>query len=226
IVGYDENDVYLHTSPLCHIGGISSALAVLMVGGCHVMIPKFEAKTAVETIRKHNVSALITVPAIMSDLITSHRMGKYSETFTSVTKILNGGGGLSAELTKEAVRIFPRAKLISAYGMTEACSSITFLRLYDPTQGLGLLMGGGGSCVGKAAPHVELKVDSGGRILMRGPHAMSGYLGIQGSSSSAADRWIDTGDIGRIDGDGNLWLVGRAKGKIKSGGENIYPEEV
>jgi acyl-activating enzyme 14 len=62
--------VYLHTAPLCHIGGLSSAVAMLMVGGCHVLIPKFEPKSALEAIERHKVTSLITVPAIMADIIS------------------------------------------------------------------------------------------------------------------------------------------------------------
>lgn len=120
--------------------------------------------------------------------------------------------------------------------MTEACSSLTFMTLYDPTEELKLCdvkSSQGGICVGKPAPHVELKlrVDESsdtGRILMRGPHAMLKYWGQTPSSHSdrTLEGWLDTGDIGRIDEHGNLWLVGREKDRIKSGGENIYPEEV
>lgn len=131
----------------------------------------------------------------------------------------------------------------SFLGMTEACSSMTFMTLYDPTKEGGRpplhdverssLSSRGGVCVGKPAPHVELKLSveescDGGRILMRGPHTMLRYWGPHPSlsSNSTNDGWLDTGDIGHIDEQGNLWLVGRAKDKIKSGGENIYPEEV
>lgn len=62
--------VYLHTAPLCHIGGLSSAMAMLMVGACHVMMPKFEARASVEAIEQCHVTSLITVPAMMSDLIS------------------------------------------------------------------------------------------------------------------------------------------------------------
>lgn len=62
--------VYLHTAPLCHIGGLSSALAMLMVGGCHVLIPKFEARLALEAIDQHGVTSLITVPAMLSDMVS------------------------------------------------------------------------------------------------------------------------------------------------------------
>lgn len=61
--------VYLHTTPLCHIGGLSSCIAVLLAGGCHVFIPRFDAKKAVKAIEHNYVTALITVPAILSDLI-------------------------------------------------------------------------------------------------------------------------------------------------------------
>lgn len=121
--------------------------------------------------------------------------------------------------------------------MTETCSSLTFMTLYDlnvdqrkshtvdQTRGI---------CVGKPAPHVELKISADGtsdvgRILTRGPHVMLRYW--NGSVANAAAEsnigvWLDTGDIGSIDDYGNIWLVGRANGRIKSGGENIYPEEV
>lgn len=246
IVRYDEDDVYLHTAPLCHIGGISSALAVLMAGGCHVITPKFEASLAFEAIREHNVTSLITVPTMMADLVSFHSMKRRSESIESVSKILNGGGGLSVELIEEAVKIFPRATIMSAYGMTEACSSLTFMTLYDPKNEsrrcssqpscdaeIMNVSSRGGVCVGKPAPHVAIKLSveessDAGRILMRGPHTMLHYWGQSPSlrSNPANEGWLDTGDIGRIDHQGSLWLVGRAKDRIKSGGENIYPEEV
>lgn len=70
---YGFLQVYLHTAPLCHIGGISSALALLMAGGCHILLPKFEAKLAIESIEQHNVTSFITVPAMMSDVISFYR---------------------------------------------------------------------------------------------------------------------------------------------------------
>ncbi|KAG0500748.1 hypothetical protein HPP92_000820 [Vanilla planifolia] len=72
-VGYGEDDVYLHAAPLCHIGGISSCIATLMAGGCHVFVPKFDAELVSDTIEKQHVTALITVPAMMADLISFAR---------------------------------------------------------------------------------------------------------------------------------------------------------
>ncbi|KAM1032718.1 hypothetical protein ACFX2I_036269 [Malus domestica] len=257
IVGYGEDYVYLHAAPLCHIGGLSSALAMLMVGACHVLMPKFEAKSALESIELHSVTSLITVPAMMANLVSRfsahmslellffevHVPKSVGEKETwkgidSVKKVLNGGGGLSIELTKAAIKLFPKAKLLSAYGMTETCSSLTFMTLYEPTadtagQPLRMVQQGRGVYVGKPSPHVELKISVDGssrvgRILTRGQHVMLGYWhGSPPNASVSGDKvWFDAGDIGSTDDSGNVWLIGRANGRIKSGGENIYPEEI
>ncbi|KAF2286007.1 hypothetical protein GH714_009626 [Hevea brasiliensis] len=246
IVGYCENDVYLHTTPLCHIGGLSSAMAMLMVGACHVLIPKFEATLAVESIEQHRVTSLITVPAILGDLISTARAKETSKGSQTVEKILNGGGSLSVWLIKDTRKLFPRAKLLSAYGMTESCSSLTFITLNDPTietpsqllQTSSKIKSASGNqpqgvCVGKPAPHVELKVcidgsSQIGRILTRGPHVMLRYWDQNPlkAPNHINEVWLDTGDIGYIDNSCNLWLIGRTNNRIKSGGENVHPEEV
>nr|GFA39655.1 2-succinylbenzoate--CoA ligase, chloroplastic/peroxisomal [Tanacetum cinerariifolium] len=185
-IGYSEDDVYLHTAPLGHVGGLSSALAMLMVGACHVLMPKFEAKSALEAIEKYNVTSFITVPAIMSDIISLIRTKDARKELLMVTKILNGGGSLSDKLVKDATDIFSNASLYTAYGMTEGSSSLTFMTLHDPTKQSTtykkstLVKQQQGVCVGKPAPHVELKIsteDSShvGQILTRGPHLMIGY---------------------------------------------------
>lgn len=130
-------------------------------------------------------------------------------------------------------------------GMTEACSSLTFMTLHDPTQESFKVTYplvnqlNQGTFVGKPAPHIELmvKLDENssrvGKILTRGPHTMIGYWGHQlvqenvaTSESNSNEAWLDTGDIGAFDEFGNLWLIGRSSGRIKTGGENVYPEEV
>uniref|UniRef100_A0A2N9J765 AMP-dependent synthetase/ligase domain-containing protein n=1 Tax=Fagus sylvatica TaxID=28930 RepID=A0A2N9J765_FAGSY len=180
IVGYGEDDVYLHTAPLCHIGGLSSAMAMLMVGGCHVLIPKFEPKSALEVIDRHKVTSLISVPAIMADIISLIRQKETWKGKETVNKILNGGGGLSIELIKDATLFFPRAKILSAYG--------GYLSYF-------------------------LSPRYWGEIPAK-------------ATDFSNESWFDTGDVGSIDEHGNVWLIGRVNGKIKSGGENIYPEEV
>lgn len=132
-------------------------------------------------------------------------------------------------------------------GMTESCSSLTFMTLYNPTtetpsqllfQTSSKVKSASvnqpqGVCVGKPAPHIELKVCTDGsfqigRILTRGPHVMLRYWDQNPSTTlnHTNEVWLDTGDIGYIDDSGNLWLIGRTNNRIKSGGENVHPEEV
>lgn len=215
-------------------------MAILMAAGCHVLIPKFDAKSAFDAIREQRVTSFITVPTIMADLLSYARKMKILDCGMTVTKILNGGGGLSDDLINGASHLFPRAAVFSAYGMTEACSSLTFMalnkpQLQEPKDQLGT--NSQGVCVGKPAPHVEIRIgpddsndssSSVGNILTRGLHTMVGYWvnNTVDTSDSVRNGWLDTGDTGWMDKTGNLWLVGRQKGRIKSGGENVYPEEV
>jgi o-succinylbenzoate---CoA ligase len=95
-----------------------------------------------------------------------------------------------------------------------------------------------GTPVGKPAPYIEIcigidksisqNIPSIGKILTRGLHVMAGYWNGNGKicSGRIEKGWFDTGDIGWIDKNGALWLIGRANDRIKSGGENVYPEEV
>eukprot|EP00252_Welwitschia_mirabilis_P005707 TRINITY_DN1625_c0_g1_i10.p1 TRINITY_DN1625_c0_g1~~TRINITY_DN1625_c0_g1_i10.p1 ORF type:complete len:399 (+),score=82.19 TRINITY_DN1625_c0_g1_i10:762-1958(+) len=253
--------VYLHTLPLCHIGGISSALAFVMAGGCQVFLPKFHTVSVVEAIAKYSVSAAIFVPTMLSDIVTyckeRHYDGQTEPVFTTMKKILNGGGSLSLELLNSVTEIFPETKIFSAYGMTETCSSLTFMIAYDPTlknifqrtnqefsvesvhQGV-YEHKRSGICVGEVAPHVQIKVNKDhditlngeslkvGKILTKGPHVMQKYWNQEDATAKAftRDGWLDTSDLGWIDRDGKLWLLGRSKDMIKSGGENVYPSEV
>jgi acyl-activating enzyme 14 len=124
--------------------------------------------------------------------------------------------------------------------MTEACSSLTFMPINKPEFHETKNKSSNqceGVCVGKPAPHVEIQIGRNesnsssspmGKILTRGLHTMVGYWGnnMVDTPESVRNGWLDTGDTGWIDRTGNLWLMGRQKGRIKSGGENVYPEEV
>ena len=115
-----------------------------------------------------------------------------------------------------------------AYGMTETTSSVTFLDAEDPRLAHDAMF------AGNASRYVEVKTDSEGQLLVRGPALMRGYSDVPRSETFDDDGWFATGDLGRVEevdassGEtgARVWLYGRKKDIIKTGGENVSPEEV
>src|SRR5262249_38407852 len=127
------------------------------------------------------------------------------------------------------LKTFPNAWLADAYGLTETVSGDTFL---DPDHVFSKL-----GSVGRPVAHLAVKIrredgtdaapDELGEILLRGPKVFSGYWkDPEGTRNAFADGWFCTGDVGRIDADGYLYIEDRKKDMIVSGGENIASPEV
>ena len=282
VVGYNHHDTYLHAAPLFHIGGLSSAIAVLMAGGIHVFMGRFNAATSLDVIAQHQITSFIAVPAMMADLTAAaasaasslpEQAGSASPSrYPSVHRILMGAGGLSSQQVTKMQASFPQATVHSAYGMTEACSSMTFKLLVrpacngshpstgptrpyaDPPVASGVNVGApppgiemavlkspfkthfktadeassSGATPAKGANELEASSVGEGELLTRGPHVLMRYWGqpLETSQAMLPDGWMRTGDIGRVDADGSVWLKGRVRDVIRSGGETVFAVEV
>ena len=157
VVQYSAADTYLHMAPLFHIGGLSSAFAVLMAGGAHVLMPRYSPKTALQLIQQHIVTSLIAVPAMMQDLTAAaaaaavsasdgqqhqqqqkqqqhQQQQKQQPQLPSLQRVLVGAGGMPLRLQRAVAALFPHAILQTAYGMTEASSSVTFVSVQEQQQ--------------------------------------------------------------------------------------------
>jgi o-succinylbenzoate---CoA ligase len=155
LVGYNQDDVYLHTAPLFHVGGLSSVLAVLSVGATQVFPPKSGPAQTLALITSFSVTAFIAVPTILQDLVVESK----GASFPSVRKLLLGGGDISPTLFWQTRAVFPSASIVGAYGMTEACSSMTFLLLdRPPPTADGARVGFQGICIGQPPPGIEMDI--------------------------------------------------------------------
>jgi acyl-CoA synthetase (AMP-forming)/AMP-acid ligase II len=147
VVGYSEEDVFLHAAPLFHIGGISSALAVLMAGSRHVFLEKYSPALLFSSLSQHRATATIAVPAMLSDILAEadHQQGVAGARATGessadraqlqhMRRILIGAGAVEAGLVSRLKLLTPHATIYSAYGLTETASSITFRRVMEPEQ--------------------------------------------------------------------------------------------
>ena len=226
-LGYEEEDVGLLTLPLFHVTGLHSQLVALLACGATVVLQKeYDTKRVLESIARHRVTALFLVPAIYKLLTLREDAGRYD---LSSVRIAAYGGAPMAPETILAIRKILPARLHNCYGLTE-CSSLGTVLPADlaltRSDSVGLPVPGtaaevraeGGNVVPPGEP---------GELYLRGPHIVRGYFGAPEKTREAIrDGWLRTGDIARIDADGLVTILDRAKDMINRGGEKIYSLEV
>ncbi|TAJ48758.1 MAG: p-hydroxycinnamoyl-CoA synthetase [Herbiconiux sp.] len=229
IVDYDlvSTDVALMISPLFHVAALGmGALPILLKGGTLVLEKRFDAARALQLIERHGVTMLSGVPTTFQLMADDPAWA--ATDLSSLTKLTCGGSAVPTRI----LRAFENRGLSfsQGYGMTEAAPGVTALpagRTLDKQGSVGVphfftrvrITDGGGTAATPGAV---------GEIEIAGPNVFPGYLGLPDSSRAAFtdDGWFRTGDLGHLDADGFLFLSGRLKDLIISGGENIYPAEI
>ena len=251
---YDTHTkVVATTVPLFHVGGLSSALGVMLGGGCLTFPPAtgkgFQPSSVLKSIADdestRSANTLVVVPAMLHALIEYTK--QQSPVFPNVRLILVGGQSIAGKIYINTRRMFPNARIVQTYACTEAGSSITFEDLGFATNG----SSGGtspidyvfssASCVGypplhiqveifdQKSRHVALRNGEMGIIGTRGPHTMSGYWSRGGNNATflSEDDWMLTNDLGMIHPQsGKLYFCGRANDVIRTGGESVLANDV
>ncbi|MGH3736558.1 MAG: AMP-binding protein [Micromonosporaceae bacterium] len=228
------DDVYLHAGPITHTSGLF-VLPFLAAGAKQLILPSWDPEAFVDAVEHRGASHTALVPTMVARLLG---LPGLTPARLSGLKLLGyAGAPMPPELLRQAYRRLTR-NLVQYYGLVEAIPPVTVLDAADHARGLheepSLL-----ASAGRAALGVELRVaDADGRelppgevgeVVTRGEHVMAGYWNAEGRadlSKAVVDGWLHTGDLGRMDATGRLWLVDRKGDMIISGGYNIYPREV
>ncbi|MCS6772175.1 MAG: o-succinylbenzoate--CoA ligase [Kiritimatiellae bacterium] len=207
-----SRDCWLLALPLYHVGGIGILFRCAMAGAA-MAIP--EAGESLERAQeRYGVTHLSLVPTHLYRLI--HGPG-VPDSFRNVKAILVGGAPLPASLLAEALR--RRWPVYTTYGLTEMASQVCTM---TPTSPPAKRM-----TSGRVLNHREIRIAEDGEILVRGATLFNGYVNDgQLDRARDADGWFATGDLGSIDADGYLTVLGRKDNMFISGGENIQPEEI
>ncbi len=207
---FTESDSWLLCLPMFHIGGLMIPLRCAEAGATLVIHETFKPERLWEDLHRYEITHVSLVPAMLAGLL-EHYAGQPPPRHLRV--MLTGGGALSPGLMQAALdAAWP---LCPSYGMTETASQVA--TVYPPLSECrpGL--------VGKPLSHLQLEIDPvTGCIMLRGDSVMQGYAG----QPVRQHDWLVTNDLGQLDEQGNLLVLGRADDVLISGGENVHPWQV
>jgi long-chain acyl-CoA synthetase len=218
----DPSDCFLGVVPMNHIYGVLGFHESCYFGSRMIMVPWFDPQKALEIITDYRITVSGMVPTMIALMMQYYNPERHS--LKSMKYLVSAGAPLSEELLVQAQNLFG-IKIFHGYGCTEAGPTIARQRP-DGTFKVGSVgppvPGTMVKCVneeGQAVPQGAV-----GEILVQGPGVMLGYWNKPGETAEALkDGWLHTGDLGRFDEDGELYVVGRKKDLIIKGGENIDP---
>lgn len=220
-------DRVLTTLPLFHVGGLNvQTLPALHAGATVVLHDKFDPVETLKAIQEHRVTLTVLVPTQISALMA---LPGWEKADLSSLRLVTTGSTIVPDHLVRAVQA-RGIPVIPIYGSTETAPVAVYLPPHESERKLG--------STGKAGLHAEIRIadetgrDPGhdaapgvsGEVLVRGPIVMSGYWeNPQATAEALKDGWFHTGDIGHLDDEGFLYIDGRIKDIIISGGENVYP---
>jgi long-chain acyl-CoA synthetase len=202
--------------PLSHVYGLVTTAARMHMQepGLLVLQRRFDAAGWIALVEEHRAQASSMVPSMVQQLLLQPLE---DHDLSSLTYVTTGGAPLPVPVWHELERRLPHVRLCDGYGCTEATSTVTMNPPNARRHG----------SVGRPVPGVEVAISDEGEVLVRSPGVMLGYHRDQeATAATVVDGWLRTGDIGRLDEDGYLWVVDRLKDVILRGGFNVYPRDV
>ncbi len=227
-LGIRREDRLLTVGPLYHVGALDlPGLAVLWMGGCMCVHRDFDPEAALASIAAHRLTCGWMAP-VMTNAVLGLGDTK-SHDLDSFQWLIGGGERTPEQRIREFAGVFPRARYIDAYGMTETVSGDTLMEAGREIEKIG--------STGRALAHVEIAIldeeggslapETEGEIAIRGPKVTKGYWrDPDNTRASFHEDWLRSGDVGYLDADGFLYLTDRKKDVIISGGENIASSEI
>jgi acyl-CoA synthetase (AMP-forming)/AMP-acid ligase II len=211
--------------PLFHVTGCNSQMIVTheLGGRVYVLTNPLELEGFLRTASEERVDMLTSVPAIYHALT---RHPAFADADLSAVKYVSyGGAPIAASAVHKIMEAFPEARVGNGFGLTETSSLTSFLPHEEATDHA--------DSVGFAMPVCDLAIDEPdpdtgvGELLVRGSNVVQGYWNKpEATAETFVDGWLHTGDLGRVDDDGLLYIVDRKKDMINRGGENVYSIEV
>jgi O-succinylbenzoic acid--CoA ligase len=212
-LGVLAEDVWLACLPMDHVGGLSILTRSAIYGTAVLVHPRFDVGAIADALdsQEPRVTLISLVPTQLRRLLDA------GVDLSRLRVILVGGAALAPDLLERC--LVENLPVVQSYGLTQACSQVC-------TLAPGEAAGRAGSS-GRPLAGIEVRIRSSGGVEAGGA---AGEIEVRGAvvapAAAGPDGWLRTGDVGRLDSDGYLWVAGRADDTIVSGGENVRPEPV
>ena len=233
-VGGNAGERVLIVAPMYHAAAALTTFFAIARGGCLFIHEDFVPAEVVRTLSEDGIARVTLVPAmIQACLVMVPDVAK--RRYDDLRLITYGASPIAEETLRRAMEVFG-CDFVQGYGMTETTALLTYLMPEDHRRALAgraeLLLSAGRPVVGTEIRIVDaddrpLPVGEVGEICARGPQLMRGYWNLPDATAEALrGGWMHTGDAGRLDAEGFVFIQDRVKDMIVSGGEYIYPREV
>ncbi|MDF3310061.1 class I adenylate-forming enzyme family protein [Rhodococcus sp. T2V] len=228
-----EHDAALMSVPPYHIAAVANVLTNLYTGRRLVSLERFDADGWIETVRAEAITSAFVVPTMLARVVSAQG----DKHLPSLRSLSYGGAPMPAPVITKALQLWPDVDFVNAYGLTETSSTVSLLGPEDHRLALSSaddVVRARLSSVGQPLPGIllEIRDESGqvvgtgevGRIHLSGAQVSGEYAG----TGSVTDErsFFDTRDLGYLDRDGYLFILGRADDTIIRGAENIAPTEI
>ncbi len=223
---FTEKDVLLGVLPLFHTYALTTTLILpICIGATIVYLPRFSGPKVLEMIEKFKVTALFAIPSMYRALLRTAESTNHD--LSTLKLCTSGGEPLPGDVLEAFNKIFP-VPLTEGYGLTEA-TAIVSVNLPEKCKP---------GSIGPPLSNLEVKIvnDNGqkqpvnkeGEIWVKGPNVMRGYYKLprETAETTTTDGWLKTGDYGKLDEEGFLWITGRKKELLIISGENVSPNEI
>ncbi len=228
------DDVYLHVAPLFHSADLL-ATPYSIAGAAHLFLPRFSPRAVLEAIQIYGVTVTMMTPTMLIMTMQEPDIGRYD--LSSLRRLIYGSSPMAVEWIGKMLARFEGVEIVQAYGLTETSPILTLLHMAEHRRAV---EGGEHELLksaGRSVPGVDLRIadEAGkglqpgevGEVIVRGPNVATGYLKRPEATEAAfRDGWLYTGDLGRSDERGYLYLLDRKKDLVITGGEMVFSSEV
>ncbi len=228
VLGARADDVYFHVAPMFHSADLLGT-AFTLRGAAHAYLAAFTPQDYLAAMQDFGVTATMAAPTML--ILTLQACDTADYDLGALRWLFYGSAPMAPEWVEKAMAAFATAELAQGYGLSETSPILTILEAKDHRRALAEGRTDRLASAGRPLPGVELRLvdqdDGVGEVAVRGPNVTPGYLNLPEVNAAAfRDGWFLTGDVGRLEEDGFLYLLDRRKDMIVTGGENVYSTEV